>query len=361
MSAKLATSEIIVETCRLVYHRRNDLLRVGLVFTFGFFALGVFMVGTVLPLLHGVAGGNGGELAGNQRYLPAMFILILVIEFLLIAIFAIGWHRLVLLGPARAGGGLGIALGARELRYFSRMWLCFLGLVALGFAVAQVEVVIATLLQANLYGFLLAASFGYFLLAVGVVCSAFALAVGVITSSSRRERARRQMLDSIAWRGDERVLDVGCGNGFLLIEAAKHLTSGSATGIDLWKTNSGDQSPEVARRNAHLEGVADRVEIKNADARAMPFANSAFDVIVSSLMLHHAGGSADRNQVLREMVRVLKPGGTILLYDVSPLVAGAARQLRACGLGSIERSGGIMALLSARRPTSASELKRSRN
>jgi hypothetical protein len=165
MSAKLATSEIIVETCRLVYHRRNDLLRVGLVFTFGFFALGVFMVGTVLPLLHGVAVGNGGELAGNQRYLPAMFILILVIEFLLIAIFAIGWHRLVLLGPARAGGGLGIALGARELRYFSRMWLCFLGLVALGFAVAQVEVVIATLLQANLYGFLLAASFGYFLLA----------------------------------------------------------------------------------------------------------------------------------------------------------------------------------------------------
>jgi SAM-dependent methyltransferase len=195
--------------------------------------------------------------------------------------------------------------------------------------------------------------FGYFLLAVGLVCSAFALAVGIITSSSRRERARRQMLDTIAWRGDERVLDVGCGNGFLLIEAAKHLTSGSATGIDLWKTNAGEQSPEVARRNAHLEGVADRVEIKNADARAMPFADSTFDVIVSSLMLHHAGGSVDRNQVLHEMVRVLKPGGTVLLYDVSPLIGGAAQQLRARGLGSLARSGGIMGLLSARRLTSA--------
>jgi SAM-dependent methyltransferase len=199
----------------------------------------------------------------------------------------------------------------------------------------------------------LPALFGVILVALGVVSAAFALAVGTITSSARRERARRQMIDSIAWRGDERVLDVGCGNGFLLIEAAKHLTNGSATGIDLWKTNAGEQSPEVARLNAHLEGVADRVEIRNADARAMPFADGTFDVIVSSLMLHHAGGSADRNQVLHEMARVLKPGGTILLYDVSPLIGGAAQQLGARGLASIERSGGIMALLSAIRPASA--------
>jgi ubiquinone/menaquinone biosynthesis C-methylase UbiE len=109
----------------------------------------------------------------------------------------------------------------------------------------------------------------------------------------------------------------------------------------------------VARRNAHLEGVAERVDIRNADARAMPFADGTFDVIVSSLMLHHAGGSADRNQVLHEMARVLKPGGTILLYDVSPLIGGAAQQLGARGLGSISRSGSIMSLLSARRPVPA--------
>ena len=65
------------------------------------------------------------------------------------------------------------------------------------------------------------------------------------------------------------------------------------------------------------------MEIKSADARAMPFDDAAFDVIVSSLMLHHAGDSADRNQVLREMVRVLKPGGTVLLYDLSPLIGNA--------------------------------------
>jgi ubiquinone/menaquinone biosynthesis C-methylase UbiE len=197
---------------------------------------------------------------------------------------------------------------------------------------------------------------GFLLVAVGVVGSAFTLAVGVITSPRLREGARRQMLDAITWHGDERVLDVGCGNGFLLNEMAKRLTSGTATGIDLWMTMAGDQSPEVARRNAHLEGVADRVEIKHADARAMPFDDGTFDVIVSSLMLHHAGGSADRDQVLDEMVRVLRPGGTILLYDASPLIGGAARKLRARGLRPIERSGRVMALLSARRPAAAAAI-----
>ena len=199
----------------------------------------------------------------------------------------------------------------------------------------------------------LPALFGYLLLAAGVLSASFALSLSIITSPGLRERARRQMVNAVAWRGDERVLDVGCGNGFLLIETAKHLTSGSATGIDLWKTDAGLQSRDGARRNANLEGVADRVDIRNADAGAMPFEDNAFDVIVSSLMLHHAGGSADRDQVVQEMVRVLKPGGTILLYDVRPLIDVAARQLRARGLGSIEGSGRIMRLLSAKRPAAS--------
>jgi hypothetical protein len=53
------------------------------------------------------------------------------------------------------------------------------------------------------------------------------------------------------------------------------------------------------------------------------------------------------------MVRALKPGGTILLYDVWPLIDAAARQLRARALGSIERSGRIMVLLSAKRTASS--------
>jgi arsenite methyltransferase len=189
---------------------------------------------------------------------------------------------------------------------------------------------------------------GAFLLLLGLLSAAFGLALGVITSPRLRAGARRRMLEAIDWRGDEQVLDVGCGNGFLLVEVARRLTSGKATGIDLWKAGAGDQTAEAAWRNARLEGVAERVDVQNVDARAMPFADHTFDVIVSSLMLHHAGGGADRERVLREMTRVLKPGGTLLLYDVAALIGSAARSLRQLGLGSIRHRGWLMALLSAR-------------
>jgi SAM-dependent methyltransferase len=189
--------------------------------------------------------------------------------------------------------------------------------------------------------------FDYVLIGVGVLSAAFALALRVVTSPARRKRARRQMLNAIDWRGDERALDVGCGNGFLLVDVAKRLSTGTATGIDVWKAEAGEQSADVARRNVQLEGVADRVDIRDADARQLPFANQTFDVIVSSLMLHHAGDSGDRHRVLDEMVRVLKPRGTIVLYDALPLIAAAANYLRTKGALKVTRSGGLMPTLTA--------------
>jgi SAM-dependent methyltransferase len=185
------------------------------------------------------------------------------------------------------------------------------------------------------------------LIGVGAISLALGSVLWIVTSQRLRERARRRMLESVAWRGDEHVLDVGCGNGFLLVEVARRLTTGRATGIDLWQTQAGAQSSEVAWRNARIAGVDDRIEIHNVDARTMPFDDQSFDVIVSSLMLHHAGGAADRDQVLREMLRVLKPGGTLLLYDFEPLIAAATRQLGVGGVTSIRRTGLVMSTLGA--------------
>lgn len=130
-------------------------------------------------------------------------------------------------------------------------------------------------------------------------------------------RSRDKLLDHLSWTGAERVLDVGCGRGLLLIGAARRLTTGSATGIDLWQTEdlSGNR-PEATRENARLEGVADRVDVRTADMRKLPFADGSFDVIVSSAAIHNLYAAKDRSRAIAEICRVLKPGGRALIDDI---------------------------------------------
>ena len=72
------------------------------------------------------------------------------------------------------------------------------------------------------------------LVSIGV---AFLITGAVMVWSSRvaKLKLRDRVLDAITWRGDEKVLDVGCGPGLMLIGAAKRLKSGKATGIDIWR------------------------------------------------------------------------------------------------------------------------------
>lgn len=126
----------------------------------------------------------------------------------------------------------------------------------------------------------------------------------------------RRMIASLALRGDEHLLDVGCGRGMLLLEAARHLPRGRATGLDLWSTR--DQSGNAAdatTRNAALAGLAERVQIDTGDMRRMPYPDASFDVIVSSLAIHNLPTQTDREQAVREIARVLKPGGRVALLD----------------------------------------------
>src|SRR5262249_12529316 len=97
-----------------------------------------------------------------------------------------------------------------------------------------------------------------------------------------------RVLDDLRLRGDERVLDMGCGRGAVLIAVAKRLTTGRATGIDLWSTS--DQSGnarDVTLQNATLEGVRDRIDVETGDMRSLPFADRSFDLVVSSLAIHN--------------------------------------------------------------------------
>jgi len=129
-------------------------------------------------------------------------------------------------------------------------------------------------------------------------------------------RHRDRMLKMVDWKGDESVLDVGTGRGLLMIGAAKKLSTGKAVGIDIWsaKDLSGN-ALEKTLHNAQIEGVRDKVEVKNGDAAAMEFPDSSFDVVLSNLCLHNIPSKAARDKACREIVRVLKPGGRAVISD----------------------------------------------
>jgi arsenite methyltransferase len=141
-----------------------------------------------------------------------------------------------------------------------------------------------------------------------------------------------RILDLIHLRGDEIVLDMGCGRGAVLTAVARRLTTGRVIGVDIWSTR--DQSGnarDVALRNASWEGVSGRVHIETADMRALPFPDATFDLVVSSMAIHNIQSNADRKRAIAEGFRVLKPGGRMVVADIraTALYADALRTLGA--------------------------------
>lgn len=148
---------------------------------------------------------------------------------------------------------------------------------------------------------------------------------------------RERLMDRLHWTGSERVLDVGCGRGLMLVGAAKRLVTGKATGIDLWQAEDlSGNGPDATLENARREGVADRVEILTCDMRDMPFRDATFDVIVSRAAIHNLYSPKERAAAVREIARVLADGGSVLIRDIRH-GHEYLRELAAAGCTSIER------------------------
>jgi arsenite methyltransferase len=158
------------------------------------------------------------------------------------------------------------------------------------------------------------------LLAVFCLIGAGFLAVGLyMTWSSRTGKLglRDQLLDSLDLKGEEKILDAGCGRGLMVIGAAKRLKSGKATGVDVWDAAvlSGNSS-DAAKANAKIEGVADKVRFETGDIRKLVYPEKSYDVAISAMAIHNFGDRDSRDKAVREMWRVVKPGGRLLILDI---------------------------------------------
>jgi arsenite methyltransferase len=159
-------------------------------------------------------------------------------------------------------------------------------------------------------------------------------------------RHRDFMLNLYPWRGDENVLDVGCGRGLLLAGAAKRIATlsgtGHATGIDVWSNaDMGGNSAAATQRNLDLEGISDYCTLISQPAQQMSFPDAAFDVVVSNLCIHNIYDPPTRRKALQQIVRVLKPGGVALISDYK-LTNEYATEFRNAGLVVEKKRGSLV-------------------
>lgn len=149
-----------------------------------------------------------------------------------------------------------------------------------------------------------------------MVCCALAASYMLFSSLVGKVKQRDKLLQSLALRGDEIILDVGSGRGLYAIGAASYLTSGNVVAIDIWQSKDlSSNSADALIKNAEYAGVADRIEVVTADAKELPFPDSMFDVVLSSFVIHNIAREHGIEKALAEMMRVLKPGGVILIQD----------------------------------------------
>ncbi|GLT50793.1 hypothetical protein SLA2020_242550 [Shorea laevis] len=170
-----------------------------------------------------------------------------------------------------------------------------------------------------------AAGFSGAFTAISAVCLFFSAANFFYSAGPLHYDMAQRMVGSVNdWSTVKLALDIGCGRGILLNTVARQLkktgSSGRVVGLDRSK-----RTTLSTLRTAKIEGVGEYVTCREGDARSLPFVDNYFDAVVSAVFVHTVGkeyghktveAAAERMRALGEMVRVLKPGGVGVVWDL---------------------------------------------
>jgi ubiquinone/menaquinone biosynthesis C-methylase UbiE len=143
----------------------------------------------------------------------------------------------------------------------------------------------------------------------------------VAAATVRDGAMKRRVLGHAALRSGEDVLDVGCGTGTLAVEAARAAPGVRVTGLDA--------DPSIlARARTRAAGAGLEIRLDEGMSTQLPYADASFDVVLSTLFFHHLPDE-DKHRTAAELVRVLRPGGRLVLADLGkpqdPLMRLAVR------------------------------------
>ena len=141
----------------------------------------------------------------------------------------------------------------------------------------------------------------------------------LVAATLVRDRTLKgRVLEHAALTGGDEVLDVGCGTGTLAIGAARAAAGVRATGLDA--------DPAILARAREKTAGADlEIGFDQGMSTALPYADASFDVVLSTLFFHHLPDDSKR-ETADELVRVLRPGGRLVVGDLGrpqdPLMRG---------------------------------------
>lgn len=108
-------------------------------------------------------------------------------------------------------------------------------------------------------------------------------------------------------RGNEVILDIGAGSGYFSLDLAKKISTGKVICVDM----SAEMLGWLGKK-AEKKGVKNKIQIVKSDATSSGLADGSIDIVISNGLLHEV---PDPGAVLREMTRVLKPNGRVIITD----------------------------------------------